>query len=176
MNTKTTSRKWSWIQLNERRAARTGMLLLLLLTLPAAVQAQFLFTTNNGTITITAYTGPGGAVTIPSTINGLPVTTIGGYYSAQWWGAFESSSLTSVVIPNSVTSIGDSAFDDCESLTNLTIPNSVTSIGAGAFEWCFGLTRIASARAPKICVVRMRSRSAGGSACTSKCQHSKQCH
>ena len=34
-------------------------------------------TTNNGTITITGYTGPGGAVTIPGTINGLPVTSIG---------------------------------------------------------------------------------------------------
>jgi hypothetical protein len=51
--------------------------LLLLLTLPAAVQAQFNFTTNNGTITITGYTGPGGAVTIPSAINVLPVTSIG---------------------------------------------------------------------------------------------------
>ena len=47
------------------------------LALPAAVQAQFTYTTNNGTITITGYTGSGGAVTIPGTINGLPVTSIG---------------------------------------------------------------------------------------------------
>jgi len=46
--------------------------LLLLLALPAAVQAQFTFTTNNGTITITGYTGPGGDVTIPSWTNGYP--------------------------------------------------------------------------------------------------------
>ena len=46
--------------------------LLLLLALPAAVQAQYTDTTNNGTITITGYTGSGGAVTIPDTINGLP--------------------------------------------------------------------------------------------------------
>ena len=52
--------------------------LLLLLTLPAVVQAQFNYTTNNGTITITGYTGPGGAVAIPDTIDGLPVTRIGG--------------------------------------------------------------------------------------------------
>ncbi len=39
--------------------------------------------------------------------------------------------LTSVTIPNSVTSIGDEAFYDCTSLTNVTIPNSVTSIGDG---------------------------------------------
>ena len=45
------------------------------------------------------------------------------------------TSLTSVTIPNSVTSIGDYAFDDCTSLTSVTIPNSVTSIGSGAFDW-----------------------------------------
>ena len=50
---------------------------LFLLALPVVVQAQFTYTTNNNTITITGYTGPGGAVTIPSTINGLPVTSIG---------------------------------------------------------------------------------------------------
>ena len=38
---------------------------------------QYLYTVNNGTITITGYTGSGGAITIPSTINGLPVTSIG---------------------------------------------------------------------------------------------------
>ena len=42
-----------------------------------SLPTEFNYTTNNGTITITGYTGPGGAVTIPSTINGLPVTSIG---------------------------------------------------------------------------------------------------
>ena len=50
--------------------------LLLLLALPAA-RAQFTYTTNNGAITITGYTGPGGDVIIPSMTNGLPVTSIG---------------------------------------------------------------------------------------------------
>ena len=53
------------------------LLLLLLMTLPAAVQAQLLYTTTNGTITITGYTGPGGDVLIPGTVNDLPVTGIG---------------------------------------------------------------------------------------------------
>ena len=46
------------------------------------------------------------------------------------------------IIPNSVTSIGSSAFSDCTGLTSLTIPNSVTSIGEGAFLGCSGLTSI----------------------------------
>ena len=58
-------------------------------------------------------------------------------------GTFDKcSSLTSVTIPNSVTSIGDYAFWDCSSLTSITIPNSVTSIGSGAFVACRSLTSI----------------------------------
>ncbi len=47
-----------------------------------------------------------------------------------------------ITIPNSVTSIGESAFRDCTSLTSITIPNSVTSIGFRAFYGCTGLTSI----------------------------------
>ena len=53
------------------------LLLMLLFGLPAVVQAQFIFKTINRTVTITKYTGTGGAVTIPSTTNGYPVTSIG---------------------------------------------------------------------------------------------------
>ena len=110
--------------------------LLLLLALPLAVQAQFDYTTNNGTITITGYTGPGGDVTIPSTINGLLVTSIGEY-------AFDHcTSIASVTIPNSVTRIGYRAFAYCTSLTNVTIPNSITNIGEGAFSSCTSMSAI----------------------------------
>ena len=52
------------------------------------------------------------------------------------------SSLTSITIPNSVTSIGNGAFYDCTGLTSVTIGNSVTSIGGGAFSGCSSLTSI----------------------------------
>jgi hypothetical protein len=108
--------------------------LLLLLTLRGVVQAQFTFTTNNGAITITGYTGSGGAVTIPSTTNGHPVTVVGSNAFSQ------CSSLTSVTIPNSVTNVEYAAFFACDSLTNATIPDSVTTIGNQAFQLCTMLT------------------------------------
>ena len=52
------------------------------------------------------------------------------------------SGLTSVTIPNSVTSIGNYAFSGCSGLTSITIGNSVTSIGESAFEGCSGLTSV----------------------------------
>ena len=50
----------------------------------------------------------------------------------------------STIIPNSVTTIGDRAFQSCTGLTEITIPNSVTSIGFGAFGGCSGLTSFKS--------------------------------
>jgi hypothetical protein len=114
---------------------------------------DYIYTINNGTITITGYTGPGGALAVPSTINSLPVTAIGD-------GAFDwCTSLTSVTIPDTVISIGVGAFDDCASLTNILIPNSVTSIGDYAFDDCYllrsfsfpqSVTSIGESRTPDI--------------------------
>ena len=57
--------------------------------------------------------------------------------------AFSScSSLSEIVIPSSVTSIGDFAFYCCDSLSEIVIPSSVTSIGDSAFSWCSSLSEI----------------------------------
>ena len=64
------------------------------------------------------------------------VTNIGDY-------AFSGCrSLTDIVIPDSVTNIGDSAFWNCRSLTDIVIPNSVTSIGDNAFRHCSSLSSV----------------------------------
>lgn len=102
----------------------------------AAQFGDFDYGSDGTAVTITRYTGSGGAVTIPDTIEGLPVTSIGDR-------AFKDcTNLTSVTFPNSVTSIGYAAFSDCCSLTSVTIGNRVTSIGGKAFSGCTELTAI----------------------------------
>ena len=77
-----------------------------------------------------------GALTIPATIEGKSVTSIGKSAFSRCY------SLTSIRIPDSVTSIENDAFYRCKSLTNVTIPDGVTSIGNNAFRYCTSLTSI----------------------------------
>ena len=124
---------------------------------------------DDGTVTITRYSGTDTDIVIPQSIDGKMVTSIG-------WSAFsDCSGLTSISIPEGVTSIGNCAFSDCSGLTtikvdsnnkkydsrnncnaiidketntliagckNTIIPEGVTSIGNYAFSRCSGLTSI----------------------------------
>jgi hypothetical protein len=100
-------------------------------------------------------------VTVPSSLDGLPVTVIGngvesvlnmfnpitsltipGSVTSIAQSAFKTSVLTSVTISNGLTSIGDEAFEDCYDLTNVTMPETVTIIEYSAFNSCWHLTSI----------------------------------
>ena len=109
---------------------------LLLLALSATVRAQYTYTTTDGTVTINGYTGSGGAVSLPSTMDGLPVTRIGDM------AFLNCATLTSVAIGTNVASIGKQAFRSCAILTNVTIPGSVLSIADDAFAYCPLLTSV----------------------------------
>lgn len=99
----------------------------------AAATNTFYFDETTGTIT--KYVESDTVVVIPSKINGVPVETISN-------AAFHDSAVTSVTIPDSVTSISDGAFGFCSQLTNISIPNSVTYISFSAFRACTSLKSI----------------------------------
>ena len=74
-------------------------------------------------------------VNIPLTIKGYTVNGIDD-------GAFANRSITSISLPNGITSIGNEAFSTCTSLTSISLPNSVTILGNKAFAYCSSLTSI----------------------------------
>ena len=96
---------------------------------------DFEFTPDNTAVIVISYKGTAADVTIPSRYQGKPVTAID-------HAAFHDSAVTSVTIPDSVTSIPDDAFSHCSQLTNISIPNSVTFIGFSAFNSCTSLKSI----------------------------------
>ena len=102
----------------------------------AVSQILYTYATNNGTITITGYTGNPSSMVLPNTVNGYPVTCIAtdAFYICP--------SLTSVTIPDSVTNLGFEAFSQCQNLTNLNLGNGVISIGDRAFEFCTALPSV----------------------------------
>ena len=113
-------------------------MLLPIAAIAAGKDQQFTYSTTDGiTATITGYTGPGGDVTIPRKIDGLPVTAIGDFvfYDA-------APTITGVTIPRGVLNIQEAAFSGDANMASVSIPNTVTNIGMGAFSFCLSLTDV----------------------------------
>jgi len=86
---------------------------------------NFVFIYEKEKYILKSYIGNENEITLPTDINGCEYTI----------NEFTSFTTTSIILPNSITCIGDFAFRGCSSLTSITIPNSITSIGYCAFYW-----------------------------------------
>ena len=99
------------------------------------IEGDFVWSKYSGENTLVSYIGNATALTLPEDFEDET------YVIGE--NAFSScSNLTSIEIPNSVTTIGSSAFSSCSSLTSITIPNSVTTIEQSTFSYCSSLTSI----------------------------------
>lgn len=98
-------------------------------------EGKFDYEINNGEITITAAKYNEKEFSIPSTIDGCNVTKIGN-------DAFFNRQCTIVNLPNTITTIGDSAFYMCKYLEEINIPDNVITIEGGAFASCKKLRQI----------------------------------
>ena len=145
------------------------MLIAVLCIAPATAAAEttddgFTYTIANEEVTITGYTGAGGAVVIPAEIDGKPVTELAGGAFAVAMNA-AAANITSIVVPDSVKTMGNGVFNGCTLLTSVTLPDEVaitssnnmfrgtaitsikipsgmTALGAFCFRDCANLTEI----------------------------------
>ena len=108
-----------------------------ILTTQAATVDDLTYGISNDKVIITdCNENASGELIIPATIEGYPVTSI---VSSAFAGC---TSLTSVVLPDSVTDVGTSVFNNCTSLTSVTIGKGVTKIGDWMFSGCSSLTMV----------------------------------
>lgn len=103
-------------------------------TVPGIEGGQIRFDSSTGSITETEFANEIIVANIPATINGVPVKSVGGF--------FASAHLESVVIPEGVTRIEQSAFGECGNLKSITIPSTITEVGMYAFNFCHSLESI----------------------------------
>jgi Flp pilus assembly protein protease CpaA len=117
------------------------------------VQGVWTYSVTENKATITSYSGAGGAVIIPDELGGYPVTAIAynspsvSSASSTFAGAtpifgWNNNTVTSVTIPNSVTTIGSFAFSGCSRLATMTLSNALTIIGELAFADCSSLVSV----------------------------------
>ena len=100
-----------------------------------SIEGDYVFGKPNGVNTLLYYLGNATELTLPADYDGKNYVIGANVFKGN-------ATITSIVIPNSVTSIGDYAFRGCSSLTSVVIPNSVTSIGSSAFYYCTGLEKV----------------------------------
>ena len=126
----------------KRTLAFVFAMLLLLTCIPvsrvnALTDGYFIYTVSNGKATITdSNDAISGAITIPSTLGGYPVTAIGD------WAFSHNNKITSVKIPEGITTIGRGVFSNCANLTTANVPDSVTAMDPQVFEYCPKLTGV----------------------------------
>ena len=113
------------------------VLILFVALAATAAKAQVNYAVSGNISYVTSSPNAAGDIVIASTYSGHPVR----YISADAF--FGCNTLTSAVIPNSVTNIGSSAFASCHNLTSVTIPNSIQTIGTAAFLHCTNLANAA---------------------------------
>ena len=96
-------------------------------------RGEYLYVIENGEITLTGYSGKEKNLTLPSEIEGCPVTMIGKE-------TFKNTAVESVILPNSIKKIDWFAFFGCSTLKSIAIPKSVERIEYGCFDGCPSLT------------------------------------
>ena len=99
-----------------------------------SIEGDFIWRKIDGVNTLSCYMGNATELTLPADYKGE------NYAIGE--ESFSGDGLTSIIIPNSVTSIGDYAFSGCKNLTSVVIGDSVTSIGDYAFSYCQNLTSV----------------------------------
>ncbi|MCQ2070684.1 MAG: leucine-rich repeat protein [archaeon] len=128
-----------WTLRNVLFMAVLAVVMLMVVVVPASdaeTEGDWSYAVENGSAIITGYFGEGGDVTIPSELNGMPVTKIGDR-------VFQKSHIVSTVsVPSTVSVIGDSVFER-STVTSITfMGEGLTWIGTQAFYGCTGLTGI----------------------------------
>lgn len=103
---------------------------------PASDSAYTYLMREDGTISITGYSGTETTLNIPATLDGYVVSAIENHaFEANW-------DITAVTLPNGLAEIGEGAFMDCGMLAQITIPETVSQIDRAAFAGCSSLTAI----------------------------------
>jgi uncharacterized repeat protein (TIGR02543 family) len=90
---------------------------------------------DGGVVEVATYIGTDTVITVPDTLNSMPVVGIAN-------SAFSSMAFTSVTVSDGVTYIGDGAFASCGSLASISLPSSVETIGVACFSNCISLGSI----------------------------------